>query len=381
MPDEIFLDPIEKQKIIDINKQKNRVALNLSGEEVKKHHLIYDEDFMNVNRTINENKLISKALKASVDQDFQLTDKQKNHLRNVRSRNKSHILLNQQKFFGDSSDMTDVKESIRFLEFTLDASTMKTESLDNIEQAFKDAIEACQTYENKKNPWFSKGKARKKMVVKRKKALQKELTFFKVAREHVSKLPEGSNEIPEKAMDLLEIGRALMAEVAAQANKEDVLEEEKNIEGNINKEEQKKDEIKKEEKKEEKKGIKVKWLTLKESTNPDWQEFAQKQAKRLENDKTNAMIKDQKADQEVWDKLCDNWETLNSGKTYEELGESDAFYDFVLPTAELIGKAFGMSANSNVKELKFLARDRYGLGDRAGVLFKDYNNDNGYFYT
>ena len=83
------------------------------------------------------------------------------------------------------------------------------------------------------------------------------------------------------------------------------------------------------------------------------------------------MIKDQKADQEVWDKLCDNWETLNSGKTYEEFGESDALYDFVVPTADLIGKAFGISVNRNIQEIKKIAKDRYGLGDRVNVLFQN----------
>ena len=371
MPDEIQLNKTEKIWIDEISKQKNRVALNLSGEEVKNPDFVYDKNFLNVKRTINENKLISKALKASVDQDFQLTDKQKNHLRNVRSRNKSHILLKQQKFLGDSSDMTDVKESIRFLEFTLDASTMKTESLDNIEQAFKDAIEACQTYENKKNPWFSKGKARKKMVVKRKKALQKELTFFMVAREHVSKLPEGSKEIPEKAMDLLEIGRALMAEVASQANKDEILQEEKNIEGNINKEGQNKEEIKKEEKKEEKKGIKVKWLTMKESSNSDWQKYAKHQAARLKHDYTNALVKDQTADQKVWDAICDNWEYLNSGRMFKDLDDMESI-EIILPIRKLMAETFGMKPESNLKQIKKIATDRYSLDVKMSrILFPE----------
>ena len=146
----------EQTKIHDIAyEQQHRIAVDMSDKFYVKN---YDEDFYSLKRTKEENKLISKALSETVVSNLVLTKENKAHLRNLRSRNKSHILLNQHKLFGDSELMANVKNSIHLLEQSLVAGKVEKDSLDYIEQNYKDAIRECMTYCDKKIPGFQRAR-------------------------------------------------------------------------------------------------------------------------------------------------------------------------------------------------------------------------------
>ncbi len=238
---------IEDQiKINQINvEQQHRIAVDMSDKTYVKN---YDEDFYSLKRTKEENKLISKALSKTVVSNMVLSKETKAHLRNLRSRNKSHILLNQHKLFRDSELMTNVKDSIHLLEQSLVTGKLEEDSLNLIEQNYKDAIRDCMTYCDKKNPRFPKGKERKRLVANRLRALKKELGILRFARKYNTDNPDPEVKSP---LDLLELGRIHMPDQDALLPDEEFLKDDHIIEKEEKKEENKKEEPIKEEKKEE----------------------------------------------------------------------------------------------------------------------------------
>lgn len=212
MPNEISLNENEINRLNEIKTQQMRVAVDLTNQQDVQMNRNYfegfDEDFYKLSLVKEENSLIKKALSKNLVDDLNLTSKERAHFRNIKSRNKAHILLNQQKFSGDSTEMGLVKMAIRSLELTLPSTSCEEPSeLTSVENQYETAIEACRSYEEKKNPWFSTGKERKKLVTKRRIALEKELICFRLARNH---MPKKYSERPQTALELLELGRELM---------------------------------------------------------------------------------------------------------------------------------------------------------------------------
>ena len=212
MPNEISLNENEINRLNEIKTQQMRVAVDLTNQQDVQMNRNYfegfDEDFYKLSLVKEENSLIKKALSKNLVDDLNLTSKERAHFRNIKSRNKAHILLNQQKFSGDSTEMGLVKSAIRSLELTLPSTSCEDPNeLTSVENQYETAIKACRNYEEKKNPWFSTGKERKKLVTKRRIALEKELICFRLARNH---MPKKYSERPQTALELLELGRELM---------------------------------------------------------------------------------------------------------------------------------------------------------------------------
>ncbi len=107
-----------------------------------------------------------------------LSDMDRYQLRLRQNRDKSHVLLNAHKFVGDSTRMSGVKDALENLEKFLAKARNTTDptnaserqnplDLEALEQAdalYNTALEKCQDYIEHKNPWFSKGKERLRMV-------------------------------------------------------------------------------------------------------------------------------------------------------------------------------------------------------------------------
>ena len=247
---------------------KNKAQIDaLIGDAVGYLDAHYDQEYYSMDKTMEDTRFISRVLRGVDAQELNLTEQDKQHLRIVNSRNKSHILLNQQKFLGDSGLMQTVKESVSRLESMLAAENTSILWLNDIQEAYLTAISACRTYRDNKNPWFPKGKARKQMVEKRLNALQRELELFKSARATIASSGEG---FPLRPIDLFDLAETIKNRqqnnepgnpeerqeeqvIAENIQKEPVVEEiveEKKEESVIEKEktDEKKEEIKKEEK-------------------------------------------------------------------------------------------------------------------------------------
>ncbi len=347
-----YLVAEEKTRLKALETEKPIVPLNMAKTKTG-----YDENLYNLERVKEENSLIHKALSKETT-NIELSHEQKAHLRNIRSRNKSHILLNQQKFLGDSKKMKSVKDRIAELEGLLANSTMSEVDLQKIDYAFGSAIEACNNYVVNKNPWFEKGKERKRLVEKRQRALYKEQNCFQLARKHIKEHKEAEVKSP---LDLLELGRVLMAK-----DIEDAHEYQK-----------KRSEMKQKEKekKPQKKNAKPNdWIKYPESEDASWKEYVAHVKSNLEskNDKTGAMIKDKEADQKVLEALCKHWTFLNryvskGDKNWKNVPAEDKEKIFEL--VEQIGKAFDMDYNNPKAELREYCRTRYHLGNVADFLF------------
>lgn len=117
-----------------------------------------------------------------------LSDMDRYQLRLRQNRDKSHVLLNAHKFVGDSTRMSGVKDALENLEKFLAKARNTTDptnaserqnplDLEALEQAdalYNTALEKCQDYIEHKNPWFSKGKERLRMVKEAKERLIQE---------------------------------------------------------------------------------------------------------------------------------------------------------------------------------------------------------------
>lgn len=124
-----------------------------------------------------ENEQLEYLLNNSTISD-QLTKEERAHLENLESRNNSFLLVNKKKFSGDSDLMENVKEAIVTLEQALDQDYYNARAQSYVKRCFEEALEACDKYLKKKNPWFPAGKKRKKMVRERMNTLKKEYEQF-----------------------------------------------------------------------------------------------------------------------------------------------------------------------------------------------------------
>ena len=109
----------------------------------------YDRKAYSLDQTEADAELISFAL--SEESVFQLSEEEKARLEMRQGRNLSHILLNNKRFFGDSEQMTQVKQAIQALETHLvtlrDATKpMKYFEISRTEDLYMKAIEQCQEY-------------------------------------------------------------------------------------------------------------------------------------------------------------------------------------------------------------------------------------------
>ncbi len=99
--------------------------------------------------------------------------------------------------------MSEIKRRVLGLEDTFRTMSGDPEGYKVVEEQFEGAISACKTYLAKRNPKFSKGKERKRMVEQQLDKLRDDLRFFQAGRE---KLKE-TQEQPSRIMDIIILGR------------------------------------------------------------------------------------------------------------------------------------------------------------------------------
>ena len=139
----------------------------------------YDKERYNVESVQKENERITFLLEKSSVKD-KLDNLDRARLMNVQNRNAAFLLVNEQKFSGDSTEMTLVKDKVTWLEGLLENRTNSAEFIGKVElKAFDEAIDACKAYLEKKHPRFETGKRRRRKVEDELKRLQDDLGFFK----------------------------------------------------------------------------------------------------------------------------------------------------------------------------------------------------------
>ena len=159
MSDNSQFKEINQQKLQEILTQDNRTAVELDTATT-----FQNPEFYSMERTIEDNRFITDVLSKMEVGELQLTEEQKVNLLNKKSRNQSHILVNSQKFTGDSTLMRRIKEEVIKIEGYLKDDSDNSITLQFLREAYSNAIKACEDYCAKKNPYFAKGKARKRMV-------------------------------------------------------------------------------------------------------------------------------------------------------------------------------------------------------------------------
>ncbi len=111
--------------------------------------------------------LIERIKEADLHQEEKGAFQKRERLRFEYSENLADMLVNDTKWYGQgSNEMIHVQaQTIKLfnaLEKNFEGDPL--EQLKEVSGLFEEAIKACSAYESKKNPWFSTGKRRKKMV-------------------------------------------------------------------------------------------------------------------------------------------------------------------------------------------------------------------------
>ena len=197
----------------------------------------YDQNYYNVSRTEQEVEDIQRLLN-SLDRGFlKVGDKElaQSKLNAIQGRNLSHLMLNDQKVTGDSSEMAEVKRAIEQLESVMTRKGNKTLSennMDYIASLYSKAMDECQKYCDSKNPWTSSGKRRKAKVQATLKRLTKEAEAVELGRMALLKNEDKELKVTN-GMELLSFAAVQkftekLQSKREQTQKED-LEKEKNL--------------------------------------------------------------------------------------------------------------------------------------------------------
>ena len=194
----------KKERTQTLLNQEMRQAVNMN--KVKEG---YDADFYSVSKTTEEVSFIDDVLSEQSINELELSEDQQNSLKNVRGRNVSHLLLNSQKFSGDSKEMKKVKDKVAFLEATI-REVVSSANAVNIEQAFQEAIDAMEAYKSAKNPWFATGKERMKKVVAQLSQTKEEYRMYKVGKAACD-AELATRNTGNSVLDLIAIGRSMCA--------------------------------------------------------------------------------------------------------------------------------------------------------------------------
>lgn len=146
------------------------------------------EEYHSVERTEQDMKYIDSVLKLPIN-STQINLDTRYRFHTAKGRAISHLLLNKNKFGGDSQQMTNVKKSVENLEELLgrerdDVATI--EYIEELQMAYKEAISFCQDYCDTKNPTFATGIARKNMVNATLQNLKDEAKYLEAAKKLIA---------------------------------------------------------------------------------------------------------------------------------------------------------------------------------------------------
>ena len=143
---------------------------------------LYDLD--NTAKDVEEIQSILKSLEKG---HFQIKEKAlaKAKLKSLLGRDQAHLMLNDTKFTGDSSEMDKVKTAVANLENALTKYSDKPiteKEIDSISAYYNMAMEECRKYCDTKNPWTAAGKRRKFIVQATLKRITEEAEQFELGR-------------------------------------------------------------------------------------------------------------------------------------------------------------------------------------------------------
>lgn len=153
----------------------------------------YDKQHYSVRQTEKDARAIDAMLHNITTGEFIVNEKEKARLEAVQGRNLSHLMLNDQKFTGDSEEMKKVKTALANLETAMTRTKKKfTENeAEYLLGLYSTAMEECQNYIDKKHPRRETGKRRKAMVQATLKRLMKESDGIELGRRIIA---EGGSE-------------------------------------------------------------------------------------------------------------------------------------------------------------------------------------------
>ena len=171
---------ITQDQVNELLTHETRVATNM--EKVKTG---YDANYYSMEKTMQDRQLIDDLLKLPESTTLKLSDEQKYRLKTIQGRNISHMLLNQNAFTGDSSEMKAVKKHVQELEQLMSQPLQKDtmlQSIENLQIAYMDALASCRYYCEHKDPSFESGRERKQAVMDTYQQLKKESEQLTVAK-------------------------------------------------------------------------------------------------------------------------------------------------------------------------------------------------------
>ncbi|MBO6214939.1 MAG: hypothetical protein J6N76_05315 [Lachnospiraceae bacterium] len=193
---------IDKNRFDSIMGSEARVAVDLTNIEADR---VVDEEYYNVETTKSENAFLDIVLDTNIYMDMMGLDDRR-ELEYKKSRNNSHLLVNDHKWYaGDSDLMENVKSSVIDLEKRLATRFESDRDTNEAKEKYKDAIKACEDYIAAKNPWFSTGKRRKKEVQERLNRLKEEQRWFEWGVDVVKN--QLTDQVANTGLDYLTIGQ------------------------------------------------------------------------------------------------------------------------------------------------------------------------------
>jgi hypothetical protein len=176
----------QQKKLTDA--EKLTINYLLKGEErfyATSFKGVDNKEFMKSDRydieAVTQNaELIQRMLEIPSTKDVTISASERTNLELNLARRQSFLLLNDEKSItSDSKEMAKVKKTLEALETTLQTEEyMNDKTLDNINNLYAKAIDACKYYVDNKNPWFSAGIRRKKRVQDTLDKLTKEKDLF-----------------------------------------------------------------------------------------------------------------------------------------------------------------------------------------------------------
>ena len=202
---------MKKERVGEILRKQTRVPQNIDRVERN------DRGHYSVESTRSDVQFIDEVLNLPASVRMEFSDKDLFRLQAIQGRNLSHLLINDRKFGGDSSEMELVKTCLEELEKEIAEGKWDLSDVehDNLSVVYERAIAACQAYCDKKDPSFEKGMERKKMVQATLDRLKEESRQFMVAKEVLkNKTPEERKELHIEnfsIQDLLVYGKEYLA--------------------------------------------------------------------------------------------------------------------------------------------------------------------------
>ena len=219
----LFKQPKELEKQPDIIRVEHidvrEMYGNQFGEEVQQpvdslkseQHGQSDED-INVEQA-RQNALEIKSMMDSLELgEFKVSEVEAESMRlklsAAQGRNLSYLMMNDRNRSSDSKEMASVKTALSNLEQTLakrNEKGLSAKDVEDLDNMYREAVNACRYYVDVKNPWTTAGKIRKSNVQTTLNRLLREADTIEIAKHVLYNDGEDAKQI-KSGMDLLTYG-------------------------------------------------------------------------------------------------------------------------------------------------------------------------------